>query len=137
MDLFQFIDAIFKKKAEVLALSDYEKGKHAFMLNRLCSAQFPLQAAYLSQMGVNSARIVDYWINTLSKLYTSTPSFFYTKTSTKKLDEKKASSKNWKPTSSDIELFCQYSNMTRRDARSYFEFFPDDMKKEIEKFKLL
>ena len=88
MELFEFIDSMFKKPDVFHKIKMHERSKHFFMLNRFCSIQFPVQASYFNHIKINPAQAVTFWQYLLSNKYSRTPSWMYVKTAKGKADKK-------------------------------------------------
>lgn len=100
------------------------------MLNRMMGIQFPKQANYLNDQGINKVDVVDFWRNFIKQVgFKGTPKFIYTKSTKKELD------KAWLP--SDEEKFKEYLNFygySRKDFMEASEYDPDDAKKSYNNY---
>jgi hypothetical protein len=129
MELFPFINLIFTNPNEARKVSDIFKANHSFMINRFCSIEFPMQAAFLSHVKINPARLTDFWIEFLStkyKGYNKPPKFFFTKTKKpKNILEKEISEV-------DINMYCDYYKIPYKTFKSAEQMFGAELlKKEI------
>jgi len=70
-DLFDFINDMISKPSEFKSVSPHERGKHFFMVNRLCSIRYPIQAAYMNHLKINPSEAVTFWQSLLSRLLCS------------------------------------------------------------------
>ena len=52
-DLFEFINGMTARPADFKKTKMHERGKHFFMVNRLCSIAFPIQAAAFNHIKIN------------------------------------------------------------------------------------
>mgnify|MGYP001237894580 CR=1 FL=1 len=74
----KILDVAWKPK-EYSLLTNKDKDKAYFILNRFMAIQYPIHAAVVNRMNMNTSAVVDYWVYTLRKLYNATPGWFYTK----------------------------------------------------------
>ena len=122
MQLFDIVKSIFSSKAESWKpVGQIDKSRNFFMINRLMSIQFPIQANQFNKLKVNPVYVVDWWRDTLSKRYSKPPTWIYTKT-------KKATKEN----SEEMEINEEAENFIRnkfevskRDLRCLKLFYPD------------
>jgi hypothetical protein len=90
MDLFDVIKTIFKKGKAWDEVGKNDKVKNFFMINRIMSVQFPVQANQFNHTKVSPRPVIDWWHDTMSNYYSKTPPWIFTKTKKKEgKDEKK------------------------------------------------
>lgn len=131
MELFDFINIIFTDPVKFKEVTNGEKQKNYFMLNRRFAIQFPMQANVLQLLKINQIAVIDYWHNFLRKYYKTVPSWIYAKgiKKTKEIKEKSTSINN--------ELIIMYSKTFELDSKSIksaLEFYPEQMIKELHDF---
>lgn len=130
MELFDTINLLFKPK-EWNKSSPSDWSKHFFMINRFCSIQYPVQCSMLNNIKINSTNGIRILQKLLSKQYTKTPNWMYTKvTKTEKIKRKDFAD----------ELIMQYCKAYRISKREFFEnleFFGKEFEKNVEQFKKL
>ena len=132
-NLFDFINAMFSKPEEFKKTKLHERGKHFFMVNRLMSIGFPVQAAAFNHIKINPAQVVTFWQETLSKRYTRTPGWMYVKTK-KEREKKKAE----QPISEEVQkLYCETYKISRRDLEDAMNLLGDNMYQELKNFEAL
>ena len=86
MELFDIVKNIFSKNQRSWdSVGKNDKVRNFFMINRIMSIQFPVQANQFNKMRVNPHFVVDWWRNTLSNRFSKPPSWIYTKTVKRKL----------------------------------------------------
>ena len=91
MELFTLIKNIFSSDDKVWkTVGKFDKSKNFFMVNRIMSIQFPIQANQFNKLKVVSPPVVDWWRDNLSHRYSKPPTWIYTKT--KKLEKQKPDS---------------------------------------------
>lgn len=133
MELFDFINSIFKKPDVFHKIKMHERSKHFFMLNRFCSIQFPVQASYFNHIKINPAQAVTFWHYLLSNKYSKTPGWMYVKTAKGKADKKA------KDIFSDatINLYCSKFQISRREFTESLRLLGDDFINEVKQFEAL
>ena len=131
-NLFDFINILFTDKKHYSKLRDYEKSRHFFMTSRFMAISFPVQANYLQHLKVNTAGVLDYWQETMTRLYSRVPSWIYIKTKQAKKDIK-----NKHVDDSVIEEYCKRMGYNRRQVNESIEFFGDKMIDELKQFEKL
>lgn len=89
MELFDVIKTIFKKKKDWEEVGKNDKVRNFFMINRIMSIQWPVQANQFNHTKVSPAPVVDWWHGTMSNYYSKSPSWIFTKTKKKEGKETK------------------------------------------------
>ena len=120
MQLFDIIKKMFSDKNwEDVGKND--KARNFFMINRIMSINFPIQANQFNHLKINPSSSVDWWHKTLINLYTKPPYWIYTKT--KKKDSQKSESKK---DYSEVELFLREKfQVSKRDLLDLKNFYPE------------
>lgn len=132
MELFDVIKVMFEKPDEWKDVSDIDKKRHFFMINRYMSINFPLQASVLQTTKINPIYVVDFWQKFLSKQYKRTPSWIYTK------GAKKGKEKKEKAQSVSDKLIKEYALKTQVDLKSVYDaliFFNEEMCDELKNYE--
>jgi len=121
MQLFDIVKSIFSKKPKDWdAVGAIDKSRNFFMINRIMSIQFPIQANQFNRLKVIPAPVVDWWHDTLSIKFTKSPTWIYTKTK-KKESEKSESIK----ISEGVEDFIRDRyRVSKRDLEDLKKFYP-------------
>lgn len=132
VDLFELIKIMFEDSKSYNKINPGEKKKHFFMINRRMSVKFPLQAQVLQHLKIDEVSVVDFWQYFLRKQYNKTPYWMYTK-GIKKSKELKEKKTNIKETL--IKEYAIKHNLDIRSVKDALEFFPKEMKKEIQTFE--
>jgi len=122
MQLFDIIKLIFNnKQKEWKSVGKIDKSRNFFMINRIMSIQFPVQANQFNKLKVVPAPVVDWWHDTLSARFSKPPIWLYTKT--KKSDTTKTEEAK---TSELTESFIRDKYMiSKRDIETIKKFYPD------------
>lgn len=125
MNLFEIIASFFSKNYK--NVTNIEKSKNGFMINRFCSIYYPVHSALLSRVKINTGKVVDFWKYTLNKKYTSTPQWMYSKKNKVKkeeiLDEKL------------IKEYCRINKCSLKDFNEILNHYPKELKKELNELK--
>ena len=130
MDLFTFINEMVEKPSEFKKTKLHERGKHFFMINRLCSIKYPIQASYFNHIKIHPGQGVTFWQGLLASQYKRTPGWMYVKT--KKEKEKKKAAQ---PVSDEtIIKYCAIHQVSRKTVDAAIRMFDDKMWNELENF---
>jgi len=134
MELFDIIKSIFKSDSIWSKVSNADKKRHYFMINRIMAINFPIQADQFNRLKVNPYPVVDWWQRTLSKNYSRVPNWIYTKTN--KVKKNKPSSKSNLDEFEDVELVIRTKfEVSKRELSELKSFFPDKYKEWITSLK--
>jgi len=131
--LFDFISILFTDKKAFDKLKPYEKARHFFMINRFMSITLPVQANYLQHLKANPAEVINYWQETMTRLYNRVPSWMYIKTK----KAKEAAKKTKFVEDATIKEYCERLGYSRRQINEALEFFPEKMTEELIQFEKL
>lgn len=129
MSPFQIIQNFFNVN-EYKKVTKIDKIRNAFMINRLCSINFPLQAALLSMHKNNPIHLIDFWQYYLSKYYKKAPPWLYIKTKADKVKQKeklKDQDKVIKYTDIDSDLirfFCKINQCSEKELKVFYQINP-------------
>ena len=123
MELFDIVKLIFSDNYKSWSnVGSNEKSRNFFMINRIMSIQYPIQADQFNKLKVIPGPVVDWWHDTLSKRFSRPPQWIYTKTSKKKSEEKKKEDKNLDSVENFIRDKYEVSN---RDLYDLKKFYPE------------
>ncbi len=122
MQLFDIVKLIFSsKEKDWKSVGNNDKARNFFMINRIMSIQFPIQANQFNKLKVVPTHVVDWWHDTLSKRFSKPPVWLYTKT--KKNTAEKADSVE---TSEAVEEFIRSKfKVSKRDLADLKRFYPE------------
>jgi hypothetical protein len=131
MELFDIIKA-FTRPEEWAKVTNTEKAKNFFMINRMMSIRFPMQANGFNHTKIEPARAVDWWKEMIASKYNSTDkpaSFVWTKT-------KKKEKEKIKPIPEEILTFiCEKHEISMREIEDLKQFFPQEFQKYCDSVK--
>ena len=122
MQLFDIIKLIFNnKQKEWKSVGKIDKSRNFFMINRIMSIQFPVQANQFNKLKVVPAPVVDWWHDTLSARFSKPPVWLYTKT------KKSEGTKTEEAKTSELtESFIRDKyRISKRDIETIKKFYPD------------
>lgn len=125
MELFDIVKNIFvrdNKKWE--SISKVDKNRNFFMINRIMSIQYPVQANIFNKMRVTPFRVIDWWKSNLSIKYGKSPKWTFTSTNKKnnKSDKKSTTMKDYQEAEN---LICSKFNISLRDLDQIKKFYPE------------
>jgi hypothetical protein len=133
MELFDIIQIIFTNPSKYSLLSNLEKRKYFFILNRRFAIQHPMQANALQHIKVNQVAVIDFWQNFLKKQYKGyIPKWIYTKgvKKTQEIKEKKLTINN-----DLINEYCKHYMIDRKSILDALKFFENETIKELKEFE--
>ena len=131
MELFDFIKIVFTKRDPKKwdALTSHEKSKFQFMLNRVMSIKYPLNAQQLNFVKTNGLGVAEVWHNVAGRFYGDTvPNFIYTKTD----KSKKENSPVAKVPKESIDFWCEKHECGDREFREMLELDEKSMLEELD-----
>jgi hypothetical protein len=122
MQLFDIVKNIFSTNDKNWkSVGRIDKSRNFFMVNRIMSIQFPIQANQFNKLKVTPAPVVDWWRDTLSHRFSKPPVWIYAKT--KKVEKQEETQIKESP---EVESFIRDKyKITRRDLLQIKEFYPD------------
>ena len=127
MELFDIIKTIFKSDTEWNKVSNSDKIRNYFMINRIMSINFPIQADQFNRNKISPYPVADWWHRTLSKNYNRVPEWIYTKTNKPK--KNKPDNKIKLEGFDDIERWiCERFQVSKRELNDLKNFYPDKYK---------
>jgi hypothetical protein len=121
MNLFDYIKVIFGKDVDWEKMTNYDKSRNAFMLQRFMSIKYPIQANLFNQLKTDPIGQAESWRMVCSK-FNKVPSFIYTKT------KKTTSKKEWVPKPKAVEMYLKYNEIGEREFKEALQF----NKKEVQ-----
>jgi hypothetical protein len=122
MELFDIVKRIFDRKdSSWNEVSNNLKSRNFFMINRIMSIQYPIQANQFNHIKITPPGVVDWWRSNLSSRYTKSPPWIFTKTK-KSESKKKTEDQNF----SEVEDFVRNRfDVSKRDLMYLKNFYPD------------
>jgi len=132
MELFELSKVLFENPGEWDKISNYEKKKHYFMMNRFMSISFPLQAHVLSHIRINPVEVLNFWQRFIRTKYKKVPFWMYTKGAKK---SREAKEKKINISNSLIEEYSKAYEIDLKSIRSSLKIFPKQTQKELKMFE--
>jgi hypothetical protein len=124
MELFELVKKIFKSEKDWNKVSRNDKTKNFFMVNRIMSIQFPVQANQFNHTKISPRPVVDWWHNNLSRYYTKTPNWIFTKT---KKSENPLKSAIKVDHNQEAEKFVMEKfEISKREIQDLKKFYPNE-----------
>jgi hypothetical protein len=129
MDLRDFKKNFFGSDRLYNSLSNSDKNKNSFIINRIMASKYPSLANYLNHTESFGNSLIDSW-----RSFNVKYGIFDMKyVSAKKSEDKK---KVWKPEDKEIfKLYLEHRNIASRDFETWFEFEPIKAKKDFKDFE--
>lgn len=132
---FDIIKYMFTDDEAFNKLTKLQLERNYFIINRIFSIKYPLQAQVFNQNGINQSEVLKIWKDFLNKVEGSgrVPGFCFTKGS-KRSSEEAASSKK-KLTRARIVEYAKHYNLSLKDLDDVYEFFPNEFEVEVNRFE--
>ena len=128
-ELKHVVDYIFKDKQNYKNLSDEDKEKFFFIVNRKFARKYPKHAQFFNQKGFDKASALDIWYNFFIKERTlNVPEWYWFKQISSK-KEKSFLSKE------ESEYLLKIYNISENDLYYIEKNYTDELKDEVKKFK--
>lgn len=132
-DIFEVLNIMFEKPDEWKDLTNIEKKKNYFLIQRRLAINFPMQANALQHLRINPTHVVNFWqyFIRVKQKYTQLPGWMYTKgvKKTQEVKEKVSVSKNV------IDEYARLNRLDRKSVEEALMFYPDAMKKTLQDFQ--
>jgi hypothetical protein len=121
MELFDILKAFFSEK-KWEDVSKVDKSRNFFMINRMMSISFPLQAQAFNNTKIDPVPVVDFWKTTLNRSYKTPPGWFFTPTA------KKEKIKNFLPSENAANFIKNKYEISNREIAELGKYFPKEFK---------
>jgi hypothetical protein len=132
---FEVINNLFNEKYWK-NLTNNDKSRAYFILNRFMSINFPMQSALLSQIGIKTDVITEFWKRILNKQYSKMPNWFYVKTSVKNKNKTKTKQKSIKDFPNEIlQSWMTLNKCGITELSEINRLFPEELYKELNLLK--
>ena len=126
-DFTHIVDMVFKKKNEYKKLSDEDKEKNFFIINRKLARGFPTHAQFFNNKSIDKSNALDVWYQFfIKKRTTDIPSWYWFKQTTKR--EKSIISKD------DVQFLMNFYDIEERDVDFLIKYYPEDVLEEVKKY---
>ena len=125
LKLFDYLKIVFGTDEQWDKLTAYDKSKNSFMLNRMLSCKFPVQANMFNTLKTDPVGTAECWRLVGSK-FNRVPGFIYTKVS------KKSVKKKWDPNQEVVNEYLKLNQIGNREFQEALKFNPKEIKKSID-----
>lgn len=122
MELFDVIKKIFSRK-DWDSVGKNDKIRNFFMINRIMSIQWPIQAQQFNHTKVSPAPVVDWWHGTMSNHYSKQPGWIFTKT--KKDPSKEIKKIDFSQYEEAESFIMKRFEISKREISDLKKFFPN------------
>lgn len=128
-DFTHIVDFIFKNKSEYHKLSDDDKNKFFFIINRKFSRAFPQHSQFVNKKDMDKASALDIWYYFfIKKRIQGVPGWYWGK---KK--EPVVKLHNYKK--NEIEFLVKFYDITESDIDYLVKYHPDKVEEEVKKYR--
>ncbi len=125
MQLFDYIKVLFGSDKAWDKVSNYDKSRNSFMVNRFLGIKFPIQANLFNTLKVDPVGQAESWRMVASK-FNKVPGFIYTKV------KKQSKEKKWIPDPKMAELYMKFNEIGQREFDEAMKYNPSQIKTSIE-----
>lgn len=121
MELFDVLKSFFSEK-NWEEVTKHDKSRNFFMINRIMSISFPLQANAFNNTKIDPIPVIDFWKTSLNQKYKAVPGWFFT--STKKAEKKEV----FNP-SQEVSSFIKTKyEISDREIKELSQYYPKEFK---------
>jgi len=125
--LFDFIKIMFTDKTAYENVSNNDKRRHFFMLNRFWSIKYPETAQAFNHLKINQANAIDMWFR-LSAQFNRVPGWFYTRT---KKSKSNIAKKKLQYSKEAKDMYLQMNNIDSKTLAELEKYYPAELEKEL------
>ena len=123
--LFDFVKIMFTKPNDYKKISNHNKKRHHFMINRFFAIKFPANAQLFNRNGINGLAVIDSWAMVATR-FKGVPGWIYTKT--KKSATKDTKSKTeYIPQDETIKIFMEKNEIGKREFKELEKFAKNEL----------
>jgi hypothetical protein len=126
MELFDVVKNIFKNDKEWSKVKSIDKSRNFFMINRIMAIQFPIQANQFNHTKIIAKHVIDWWHVNLSKNFSRTPEWIYTKTKKSSTDQSKK--EDFFLDEETERFILQRFEISKREIQELQKFHPEKFK---------
>jgi hypothetical protein len=130
--LFDFIKIFFTKQDIYKKISNHNKKRHHFMINRFFAIQYPTNAQLFNRNGINPAGVIDSWFLVANR-FKSVPGWIYTKT--KKAEKEVSLKSKYIPSDIVISFFMEKNEIGKREFKELEKFAKEDLYRTLKGFE--
>jgi hypothetical protein len=130
--LFDFIKIMFTKQNDYKKITNHNKKRHHFMINRFFAIQYPANAQFFNKNGINPIAVIDSW-SLVAARFKSVPAWIYTKT--KKAEKEVTSKSKYIPSEEAISFFMERNEIGKREFKELEKFAKEDLYLTLQKLE--
>ncbi len=127
-DFTHIVDFIFKNKNEYKKLSNEDKEKFFFIINRKFARAFPTHAQFFNKKSIDKSNALDIWYQFfIKKGIKGIPSWYWTPKKSAK--EKSIATKN------EIEFLMNFYDIKENDVKFLIQHHREEVIEELKKYR--
>ena len=130
--LFDFVKIIFTNPKRYREVSNRNKRRHHFMINRFFSIKYPVNANLFNFNGINGLSVIDSW-QLVANRFKSVPGWIYTRTKKKKKVATKKS--EYIPKEETIKKFIHNHEIGMREFGELESFCKEELYISLKKLE--
>lgn len=130
--LFDFVKIIFTNPIKYKEVSNRNKRRHHFMINRFFSIKYPVNANLFNFNGINGISVIDSW-QMVANRFKSVPGWIYTRTKAKKKVAIKKS--EYIPKEETIKVFIRNNEIGMREFQELEVFCKEELYISLKKLE--
>lgn len=122
--LFDFIKIMFTRPGDYDKITNHNKKRHHFMINRFFAIQYPANASLFNLNGINPNAVIDSW-SLVARRFSRVPAWIYTKT--KKSETSKKEKSKYIPSDKAISFFMEKNEIGKREFKELETFAKEEL----------
>jgi hypothetical protein len=130
--LFDFIKIMFTKPGEYDKITNHNKKRHHFMINRFFAIQYPANASLFNLNGINPIAVIDSW-SLVARRFSRVPAWIYTKTKKSTTTTKEKS--KYIPSENAISFFMDKNEIGKREFKELEKFAKEGLLESLKKIE--
>jgi len=130
--LFDFIKIMFTRPADYDKITNHNKKRHQFMVNRFFAIKYPANANLFNLNGINPVAVLDSW-SLVARRFSRVPAWIYTKT--KKSAASKKEKSKYIPSDKAISFFMEKNEIGKREFKELEMFAKEELHQSLQKIE--
>jgi hypothetical protein len=123
--LFDYIKILFGSDTQWDSVTNYDKSRNSFLVNRFMGIKYPIQANLFNYLKTDPVGQAESWRIVASK-FNRVPGFIYTKV------KKHKTEKQWSPDPGLAKLYMKFNEIGQREFSEAMSFNPEQIKISID-----
>ena len=132
MSPFELSKIIFESPYRFKDVTNGDKKKNFFILQRFFSINYPLHAQAFNRLKIDPVSTINFWQQFMSNIYNRVPFWIYTKGAKK---HKEAKEKKLDIKEATIKKYSKFYRLDVKSVRDAINFFPKESASEFKKFE--